>query len=68
MSNPFIWFGLIAVVVIAVVVLWNPYFYFFGGTVNAQLLAILVLVPFLLGLIVGFVAGWRRGRPRAVKP
>jgi hypothetical protein len=62
MRNLLLLIGLVAVIVLAVVWFWNPFFYFFGGTVNAQLLSLLVLIPLAVGLIVGFGLGWSRGR------
>jgi uncharacterized integral membrane protein len=66
MRNPFIWIGLIAIIVVVILFAANPYIYFFGGTLNVQLLILLVLVPFLLGLLIGFFLGMRR-RPRIVE-
>ena len=62
MRNLLLLIGLIAIIGLAILVYWNPFFYFFGGTVNAQLLAFLVLIPLAVGLIVGFGLGWSRGR------
>ena len=65
MRNPFIWIGLIAIIVLVILFAANPYIYFFGGTLNVQLLILIVLVPFVLGLLIGFFLGLRR-RPRPV--
>ncbi len=65
MRNPFIWIGLIAIIVLVILFAANPYIYFFGGTLNVQLLILIVLVPFVLGLLIGFFLGLRR-RPKPV--
>jgi uncharacterized integral membrane protein len=65
MRNPFIWIGLVAIIVLVVLFAANPYIYFFGGTLNVQLLILIVLVPFVLGLLIGFFLGMRR-RPKPV--
>jgi hypothetical protein len=57
MRNLLLLIGLVAIIVLVVVLFWNPFFYFFGGTVNAQLLALLILVPLAVGLIIGFARG-----------
>lgn len=62
MRNLLLLIGLVVVIAVVILVYWNPFFYFFGGTVNAQLLAFLVLIPLAIGLIIGFGLGWSRGR------
>jgi hypothetical protein len=62
MRNLLLLIGLVAIIGVGILVYWNPYFYFFGGTVNTQLLALLILVPLVIGLIIGFALGWSRGR------
>ncbi len=66
MRNPLIWLGLIAIVALVILFLANPYIYFFGATINVQLLILMLLVPFVLGLLLGFFLGMRRGKPRPV--
>jgi hypothetical protein len=66
MRNPLIWLGLIAIIALVILFVTNPYIYFFGATINVQLLILMLLVPFVLGLLLGFFLGMRRGKPRAM--
>jgi peptidoglycan/LPS O-acetylase OafA/YrhL len=62
MRNPLIWLGLIAIIALVILFVTNPYI----STINVQLLTLMLLVPFVLGLLLGFFLGMRRGRPRPV--
>lgn len=66
MRNPLLWLGLIAIVALVILFIANPYIYFFGATINVQTLILLLLIPFVLGLLIGFFLGMRRARPRVV--
>jgi hypothetical protein len=65
MRNPFIWIGLIAIIVLVVFFFINPLIPFVGGFLPFQSITLIILIPFVLGLLIGFFLGMRR-RPRPV--
>jgi hypothetical protein len=58
--------GLVLVLVIVGLFIWNPFFYFFGNVVNAQSLVVIAIVPLSLGIGIGFLLGLRTGSRRAL--
>lgn len=58
-----LWVGVaVAVVILAIVLIWNPLVYLLGGFLPIATLLLLLLVPFVLGLLVGFLLS-HRGLP-----
>jgi hypothetical protein len=66
MRNTLLIVGLVLVLVIVGLVVWNPFFYFFGNVVNAQSLIVIAVAPLTLGIGIGFLLGLRTGRRRAL--
>jgi Na+/proline symporter len=65
MGNPLIWIGLTVIVIIVIAFITNPLVTFFGSIIQLQTLALMLLIPFLIGLIVGYFVrmGQERRRP-----
>ncbi|MFN3266478.1 MAG: hypothetical protein ACK41E_06510 [Deinococcales bacterium] len=61
--------GLVFVAVLAVVLFftWNLYFSFFGNSVTVGSLVLLLMIPFALGWLLGFITGLRRAKPKVQK-
>jgi hypothetical protein len=59
--------GLIFVAVLAVVLFftWNVYFSFFGNSVTVGSLVLLVTIPLVLGLLIGFFMGRNSVKPKS---
>jgi hypothetical protein len=70
MRNPLIWVVLIFIAAIAVTFVVNPFVPFFGNVINLQTLALMLSIPFVIGLIVGYFLrmAQERRRPPVVKP
>lgn len=65
MGNPLIWIGLTLVVILVIAFVTNPFVSFFGSVINLQTLSLMLIVPFALGIVVGYVVrmGQERKRP-----
>ncbi|NJK44144.1 MAG: hypothetical protein HC933_07515 [Pleurocapsa sp. SU_196_0] len=70
MRNPLIWLALIVIVLIAVTFVVNPFVPFFGNVISLQSLALMLTIPFVIGLIVGYFIrmGQERRRSPVIKP
>ena len=65
MGNPLIWIGLTLVVILVIAFVTNPFVSFFGSVINLQTLSLMLIVPFALGIVVGYAVrmGQERKRP-----
>ena len=65
MGNPLIWIGLTLVVILVIAFVTNPFVSFFGSVINLQTLSLMLIVPFALGIVVGYFVrmGQERKRP-----
>jgi hypothetical protein len=65
MGNPLLWIGLTVVVILVIAFITNPLITFFGSIINLQTLALMLLIPFVVGVTVGYFVrmGQERKRP-----
>jgi predicted PurR-regulated permease PerM len=70
MRNPLIWVGLTLIVAIVIAFVTNPLVPLFNSVISLQTLALMLLVPFVIGLIIGYFLrmSQERRRPPVVKP
>lgn len=61
------WIALAVIVAILVIlIVWNPLIYIFGGFLPLGTLVLLIMIPLVVGIGIGFVLGARRPGARAV--
>jgi FtsH-binding integral membrane protein len=70
MRNPLIWVGLTLIVAIAIAFIANPLVPLFNSVISLQTLTLMLLVPFLVGLVIGYFLrmSQERRRPPVIKP
>ena len=64
MGNPLIWIGLTLVAILVIAFVTNPFVSFFGSVINLQTLSLMLIIPFVLGLVVGYFVRMSQERKR----
>ena len=64
MGNPLIWIGLTLVVILVIAFITNPFVSFFGSVINLQTLSLMLIIPFALGIMVGYFVRMSQERKR----
>ena len=64
MGNPLIWIGLTLVAILVIAFVTNPFVSFFGSVINLQTLSLMLIIPFVLGIVVGYFVRMSQERKR----
>ncbi len=64
MGNPLIWIGLTLVVILVFAFITNPLIPFFNSVISLQTLALMLIIPFVVGIAVGYFVRMSQERKR----
>lgn len=64
MGNPLIWIGLTLVAVLVISFITNPLIPFFNSVISLQTLLLMLLIPFVIGIVVGYFVRMSQERKR----
>jgi hypothetical protein len=64
---PVLIFAVVVIAIVVTFVMLNPYIVLFGGSMQIVPLALLITIPLLLGLIIGFFMGRNSAKPKIKK-
>ncbi len=64
MRNPLVWIGLTLVIILVIAFITNPYIPFFGSVISLQTLSLMLIIPFVVGILVGYFVRMSQERRR----